>query len=135
MKKILITGGTGFIGYHLANCLSKKEENEIVIVDNLQRGRKDEEFTKLLENKNITFLELDLTEPSSYDKIGDGYEHVYHLAAINGTKYFYEMPHEVLRVNTLSIAYMLEWMRQKKQRREIPLPIIQRIIRRRPRIF
>lgn len=114
MKKILITGGAGFIGYHLAKHLLKEYGDgvELVLVDNLQRGRIDDDFKKLLEDKRVTFLNLDLTDLASYEKLGNGYDNVYHLAAINGTKLFYEMPQEVLRINALSLIYMLEWFRK-----------------------
>lgn len=107
--KVLITGGAGFIGYHLANHLLKNTEAEIVLVDNLQRGKMDEDFGELIKNPRIKFLTLDLTALASYEKLGSGYDHVYHLAAVNGTKLFYEIPHEVLRVNTLTLVYMLDW--------------------------
>jgi nucleoside-diphosphate-sugar epimerase len=68
-----------------------------------------------LKDKRVKFISLDLTEQSSYKELGGGYEHVYHLAAINGTKLFYEIPHEVLRVNTLTLIYMLEWFRRENR--------------------
>lgn len=115
MKKVLITGGAGFIGYYLSNWLLKTYSNEVqlVLVDNLQRGKMDEDFKKLLEDRRVKFLNLDLTNPASYSQLGNGYNHVYHLAAVNGTKLFYEIPHEVLRINTLSLVYMLEWFRKE----------------------
>lgn len=81
----------------------------MTLIDNLQRGKMDDDFENLLRDKRINFLNLDLTDSASYAKLGSGYDHVYHLAAVNGTKLFYSMPHEVLRVNTLSLIYMLEW--------------------------
>ncbi len=111
MKKILITGGAGFIGYHLSKQLLKDPEVELTLVDNLKRGKMDTDFTALLEDKRVKFLNLDLTDLASYEKLGSGYVHVYHLAAMNGTKLFYEIPHEVLRINTLSLIYMLEWFK------------------------
>lgn len=115
MKKILITGGTGFIGYHLSRHLLDIYGNnvELVLVDNLQRGRMDNDFKRFLEDKRVKFLNFDLTDQTSYEKLGEKYDHVYHLAAINDTKLFYEMPHEILRINTLSLIYMLEWFRKK----------------------
>ncbi|MBI2099154.1 GDP-mannose 4,6-dehydratase [Candidatus Uhrbacteria bacterium] len=109
--KILITGGAGFIGYHLASHLlaAYGEGARLTLIDNLQRGKMDDDFENLLRDKRINFLNLDLTDSASYAKLGSGYDHVYHLAAVNGTKLFYSMPHEVLRVNTLSLIYMLEW--------------------------
>lgn len=112
-KKILITGGAGFVGYHLAKHLLASGEVLLTFVDNLQRGRMDADFKSLLEDNRVTFIEADLTDPASYEKLGNSYEHVYHLAAINGTKLFYKMPEEVLRINTLSLIYILEWFRRE----------------------
>ena len=113
--KILITGGAGFIGYHLAKYLLEHSDAELVLVDNLQRGTVDADFQEVLDNPRVKLLTLDLTDQGSYEKLGGGYDHVYHLAAVNGTKTFYEMPHEVLRVNTLSLIYMLEWFRKENK--------------------
>ncbi len=113
--KILITGGAGFIGYFLAQHLLREygQGVELVLVDNFQRGKMDEGLRSLLENPQIKFLNLDLTDPEVYKNLNNGYDHVYHLAAINGTKNFYEMPQETLRINTLSLIYILEWFRKK----------------------
>jgi nucleoside-diphosphate-sugar epimerase len=112
-KKILITGGAGFIGYHLSKHLLETSDDTLVLVDNLQRGRMDVDFKSVLEDRRITFIEADLTDQASYQRFGNGYDYVYHLAAINGTKLFYEMPEEVLRINMLSLIYMLEWFRKE----------------------
>jgi len=114
--KILITGAAGFIGYHLSNNLLKiYKDVELVLVDNLQRGKMDSGMKELSDNKKVEFLQLDLTDLASYEQFGSGYDHVYHLAAVNGTDLFYEIPHEVLRINTLSLIYMLEWFRKENR--------------------
>ncbi len=115
MKKILITGGAGFIGYFLSKQLLKEYGDgvELVLVDNFQRGKMDKDFKKLLEDKRVSFLTLDLTDLAVYKQLGNGYNQVYHLAAVNGTKWFYEKPQETLRINTLSLVYMLEWFRKE----------------------
>lgn len=116
MKKILVTGGAGFIGYHLSkHLLASQSDVELVLVDNLQRGKADEDFKRIIDDSRVKFLTLDLTDLNSYKELGSGYYHVYHLAAVNGTKLFYEMPHEVLRINTLSLVYMLEWFRKENK--------------------
>ena len=113
-KKILITGGTGFIGYHLTKHLLRVYQRcEIVLVDNLMRGKLDNDMTMLLHDSRVSLQQLDLTDPAIYVKFGNGYDHVYHLAAINGTDLFYKIPQEVLRVNLLSHIYMLEWFRKE----------------------
>ena len=54
MKKILIIGGAGFIGYHLANKLTGRFK--IDLIDNFSRGRKDKELTELVKKKNVKFF-------------------------------------------------------------------------------
>lgn len=46
-KKSLVTGGAGFIGLHLTKKLS--ENQEVTVVDNFARGKKDPDFKELLE--------------------------------------------------------------------------------------
>ena len=107
--KTLITGGAGFVGYHLAKRLAADGGNDITIADDLSRGKKDGDLKALLTNTNVSLIEVDLTERAAWAKLGGGYGRVYHLASINGTKLFYEMPHEVLRVGLLSALYALDW--------------------------
>lgn len=110
MTKVLITGGSGFIGYHLANHLLDRGY-EVVLTDNFFRGRNDADFEMLLKRAGVSFVEADLTKRTEWDKLGGGYEHVYHLAAVNGTGLFYDIPHEVLRINIESMFNAAEWMR------------------------
>lgn len=110
--RLLITGAAGFIGYHLASRLLAETDASLVLVDNLFRGQMDDEFKTLVANPRVTFLTLDLTRPEAYEALGSGYTHVYHLAAVNGTNLFYEMPHEVLRINTATTLHLLDWFRE-----------------------
>lgn len=113
MNKVLITGGAGFIGFHLAKYLAE-EKNEVTICDNLFRGKMDSELKELLERENVNYIECDLTDSKELDKLDKDYDEVYHLAAINGTKNFYEIPDVVLRVNTLATINILDWFIQTK---------------------
>lgn len=104
--KILITGGTGFIGSHLANYLTCNPQNDVTICDNNFRGTYDDFVS------NIKYIECDLTKKEEYEKL-DNYDLVYHLAAINGTKNFYKIPYEVLKINTLININLIEWCKEK----------------------
>ncbi len=111
--KILVTGGAGFIGLALARRILESDPTaEIVLVDNFARGKDDNDLKQLTADPRVTVLTLDLTDPASYQKLGNGYDHVHHLAAVNGTDLFYKIPHEVMRVNMLTLIYMLEWFRK-----------------------
>ena len=109
MRRIIVTGGSGFIGWHLANHLSRQADTQVTIIDNHSRGAADEMFAELAARKNVIFLNEDMTQKNFYGKLSGRYDEIYHLAAINGTKNFYERPYEVLRVNILSLMNILEW--------------------------
>jgi len=116
--KTLITGGAGFIGLQLANYLLDKGE-EVFILDNFFRSKNDKELKETLKKPGAHFIKADLTEPRALKKIGSGHDYVYHLAAVNGTKIFYEKPHEVLRINTKSLINVLEWFVRKNRKGKI----------------
>lgn len=61
MKRILVTGGAGFLGSHLCERLLN-EGNEVLCVDNLFTGRKSN-VHHLMDNKNFEFLRHDVTFP------------------------------------------------------------------------
>ncbi len=109
MRRIIVTDGGGFIGYHLADYLSRQADTQITIIDNHSRGTADEMFSKLAARENVIALNEDMTQKNFYGKLSGRYDEIYHLAAINGTKNFYEQPYEVLRVNLLSLINILEW--------------------------
>lgn len=112
MTKVLITGGAGFIGYHLARRLAEQGQ-EIVIADNFFRSRNDADLQALLEKPNVKLLEADLTQKESWEKVGEGYDYVYHLVGINGTELFYKIPHEVLRIGVSTTMNVLDWFHTK----------------------
>lgn len=117
-KKVLITGGAGFIGLHLARLHAKSGDN-ITLIDNFFRGKDDPDLHELLKNKNVKLMKSDLTKPGGWAKIGGGFDYVYHLAAVNGTDLFYKIPHEVLRINMLTSIYGLEWFKDKNKNGKI----------------
>ena len=109
MKRILITGGAGFIGYHLAKRLADEQENQIVIIDNLTRGCMDHDFLELVDRQNVQFHEGDLIDCAIFDKLGCGYDEVYHFAALIGVSNVLKRPKDVVKINSLSLLNLLEW--------------------------
>ncbi len=96
--KGLITGGAGFIGYHLATRLSESGA-EITLIDNLSRGVQDAELTRLLEKVNVCFRQMDLLDREAVLDLDTDYDLIYHLAAIIGVRHVLENPYEVLSRN------------------------------------
>jgi nucleoside-diphosphate-sugar epimerase len=114
-KKILITGGAGFIGHHLGKRLAL-QGHEIVIADNFFRSEHDTDLKALLAMPNVKLYEADLTQKEAWEGIGEGYDEVYHLVGINGTKLFYDIPHEVLRIGVSTTMHILDWFRTKNNK-------------------
>src|SRR5260370_42155349 len=75
---ILITGGAGFIGSHLARRLIGENAGRITVLDNLGRGRLDR-FNG--EGEAIDFIHGDIRDAGLLDRAMRGMDIVYHLAA------------------------------------------------------
>jgi nucleoside-diphosphate-sugar epimerase len=114
---ILITGGAGFIGAHLARRLLG-EGARIDLIDDFSRGRLDAELTALAEQPAVRCLERDLLAPGSLEDLGEDYDLVFHLAAIVGVANVMKQPLAVLRRNVELLLGMLDFAaRQKRLRR------------------
>jgi len=105
-NKILVTGGTGFIGSGLVERLVK-EKYKVVVLDNDFRGSQSR-LTSI--QKDIEMVEGDVRKKEDVKKAAENCDVIFHLAFINGTKFFYEKPDLVLDVgvkgalNTLEVA-------------------------------
>ncbi len=111
MRKILVTGGTGFIGSALVRALVGRGD-QVRSLDNDSRGSRD--ALKDLAGK-VEFQVGDIRDYSAVAKASRGMDIVCHLAAINGTRYFYEMPEKVLKVGVLGVINVLEWFKNNKK--------------------
>ena len=112
MKKVLITGGAGFVGYFLAKKLVEDGNTEVTIIDNLQRGRKDEDLDALLNDNSVSFINADITDKSVFDNLRKDYDYIYHLAAVIGVRNVQENPDRVLYVNAISNLLLLEFAKE-----------------------
>ena len=81
MKKIVITGGAGFIGINLVNNLIKKKKYKIFVLDALKYSSNKSDIKKI--KKKITFYKLDITDITKLKKVLNLIEPdiVFHLAA------------------------------------------------------
>ena len=102
--KILITGGAGFIGHHLANRLS--EHHAVVVYDSLYRG----DSTRL--NSNIEFIKGDVTDFTYLSKASRDVDVIYHLAAISRVLESVKHPRLCFDTNVIGTFNVVEVARE-----------------------
>ena len=103
-KRIVITGGAGFIGTTLARRLV--DENEIVALDNLHRDTLG--GTSLAEHPNFRFVQGDVLDSPFLAEVFQGATHLVHAAAIAGVDTVLESPVRTMRVNLIGTYNALE---------------------------
>lgn len=108
MKTILITGGAGFIGSHLAEKYLEKGY-KVIIVDNLSSGGL-KNITSIINNHNLHFYEIDICEKDKLDEIFKQHnpEIVNHHAAQKSVSYSVENPYYDMKVNVIGLLNLLE---------------------------
>ena len=109
-KNILVTGGSGFIGSAIVKYLVKKKYN-VVVFDNNSRGRSRR--IKDVNNK-ISFIKGDIRDKKKLLSINKKIDTIIHLAYINGTKFFYKKPFEILDIAVNGYLNILEFCKIKK---------------------
>lgn len=95
-SRILITGGAGFVGSHIADQLLKENIEKIVILDNMIRGSK-ENIEKALKSGKVTFVEGDIRDIKLLNHLFEGIDYCFHMAALRITRCA-ENPREGLEV-------------------------------------
>ena len=103
MKTILITGGAGFIGFHLARKLIDRGDR-VVIADNFSRASLDPHLSALARHPHCVLQSVDLTQQPPLPADADA---VVHLAAIVGVQNVIAQPMEVLSTNVTALREVL----------------------------
>ena len=98
MKKILVTGGVGFIGLHLGARLAEVGY-KVTLLDNFARGVVDHELNQLLLHPSVELIDANLLNEEDIDSLEEDYNGIVHLAAIIGVGHVMQRPLEVLRSN------------------------------------
>ena len=83
--RILITGGAGLIGSHIADLAAARGAAEIVILDNFVRGRR-ENLAKAMESGRVTIVDGDIRDTALVGETMQGIDIVFHQAAIRITQ-------------------------------------------------
>lgn len=112
MKRILITGGAGFLGSHLSKRLLE-EGNEVLCVDNFYTGSR-QNIHDLLENKNFELLRHDVTHPLFVEV-----DQIYNLACPASPIHYQFDPVQTTKTSVLGAINMLGLAKRLK------VPILQ----------
>lgn len=99
-KRVLVTGGAGFIGSHLVDRLME-DGNEVIVVDSLFTGKKDN-FIKWLNHPRFEFFRHDITEPFSAE-----IDQIYHLACPASPVHYKYNAIKTIKTNVLGTINML----------------------------
>ena len=102
MKKVLVTGGAGFIGSNLIKELIRKNYN-IISLDNYSTGSKNNEV------EGVTYYNADITKIDSLDT---DFDLCFHLAAQSRVQPSFENPEESFRVNVLGTTKVMEFAKK-----------------------
>lgn len=113
MKKILLTGGAGFIGSHTAKALIKKG-NRVVIIDNFNdyydSKIKEARISQLLSGLKFKLYRADICDETKMDCIikKEKPDQICHLAAQAGVRYSLKNPYAYINANITGTVVLLE---------------------------
>jgi UDP-glucose 4-epimerase len=97
MKKVLVTGGAGFIGHHVATAW-RKSGAHVVVLDSLRTGKRAN-VAHIPDDGGLTFVEGSITDLATVKRAMEGCSVVHHLAAQVSVPESMERPHECVEIN------------------------------------
>ncbi len=108
MSRILVTGGSGFVGSGLVKALVRAGHSVRVLDDNSRGSPR-----RLAEvAKDIEFVAGDIRDAAQVEKTTQGMDEVHHLAFVNGTEFFYSQPDLVLDVGVRGMVNVIDACRK-----------------------
>ena len=110
-KTVLITGGTGFLGSHLADKLLAEDYKVIL----MGRGTSLNNISHLLGNKKVEFVKGEITNADDVRKALDNADIVFHLAAFTNVKESINEPKKDFDTSVTGTIILLESMRRQKK--------------------
>ncbi len=113
-KNILITGGAGFLGSHLAD-MYLDEGYKVTCVDNLSTGSM-KNIDHLLKNKNFNFIEYDICRPVPKSLTEEKFDIIANLASPASPPHYQRLAIETLDVGSTGLKNMLDLARKNNAR-------------------
>ena len=106
MSKVLVTGGAGFIGSHLADYLLEGN-HEVIAVDNFYTGSKNN-LQHLKNHKNFKLVDQDINQPFDVGAV----DQIYNLACPASPVHYVRDPLFTIKTNTQGMINMLEYAKK-----------------------
>lgn len=97
MAKVVVTGGSGFIGSHVVDALMDAG-HQVTVIDHRVRPQRPD----------VVFEDVDLMDLSSVLAATKGAEHIFHLAAVSNVNYAYKYPVYSTALNVMGTTHILE---------------------------
>lgn len=116
-KRIVVTGGAGFIGSHMVDRLLK-DDNFVTVIDNFSTGR-PQNLTQHNGNKNLNLVRADISEIKTIESHFKEVDYVFHLAALADIVPSIVNPLNYYRSNVLGTVNVLEAARLAKVKKLI----------------
>lgn len=69
MKKVLVTGGAGFIGSHFVDLILDKSDHNVIVIDNLTYAGKQINMSSFIKNNRVKFIKLDISDKESIQRM------------------------------------------------------------------
>jgi len=117
MKKVVVTGGAGFIGSHLAEELARRGYY-VIILDDLSTGRM-KNIENLLKKENAEFIQGSITDLPLLRKLFQNVEYVFHQAALSSVPRSMEDPLTTNEVNIKGTLNVLMAARENRVRKVV----------------
>ena len=108
IKRVLVTGGAGFIGSHLVDALLLAG-HRVTVVDIFSSGSRE----NLQKHANLMVIKADITQPLPASIIKTKWELIYNLASPASPKYYTAYPEETLLVGSLGVKNVLALVKGK----------------------
>jgi UDP-N-acetylglucosamine 4-epimerase len=116
-KRILVTGGAGFIGANLCESFLEND-NQVACLDNFLTGKRSN-ITTFLAHKNFELIEGDIRDPEVCMEAANGADLIFHQAALGSVPRSIKNPLQTNSVNITGFLNMLEAARQNEVERFI----------------
>jgi UDP-glucose 4-epimerase len=111
--KVVITGGAGFIGSHLAQYWSEKNA-EVFVIDNFRTG-----FKKNIDGLNVNLIEGSIEDKDLVFDVLEKADYVFNLAALVSVPESIEKPEECIKINVNGLLNLLEASKKHKVKKLI----------------